>query len=140
MFDTLRDAIAANQLEAAAYSPGVRVWMGVMGAALLSAVIFAPARSAARWVLAAAVVNIAGLILIKAAQPDLSRTVIGTVLHLVFWTPVLAINWRPAARAARRLHAPSPYNRVFSVWLVVVSLVMATSLVLDARIALGWIS
>ena len=66
--------MAANQAEAATYSQGVRIWMGIMSVAFLSSVIFAPWKAGARWILAATVVNILGLIFIKTWFPGLSRT------------------------------------------------------------------
>ena len=89
MLDLIREAMAANQADAATYSQGVRIWMAVMSIAFLSSVIFAPWKAGARWILAATLVNILGLILIKAFFPAFSRTMIGTSVHLIFWTPVL---------------------------------------------------
>ena len=137
--DTIREAVAALQQETATYSPGVRIWMNIMMGMFLSSLLFVPKKPGARWILAAALVNIAGLILIKAALPDLSRTTIGTGVHLVFWTFALAMIWRPSLRAARREAAPTAWHRTYRVWLVAASLILSVSLILDARTALGWI-
>lgn len=139
MLDAIRDAIAANQLDTRAYSDAVKAWMAVMGIALLSSVFFAPVRSGARWILSAAVLNIAGLILIRVAFPELDRTTIGTSIHLIYWTLVLAIIWRPTARASRQNMQPTLFQKIYGVWLVGVSAIMVTSLVLDLRTALGWL-
>ena len=53
MLDLIREAMAANQADAATYSQGVRIWMAVMSIAFLSSVIFAPWKAGARWILAA---------------------------------------------------------------------------------------
>ena len=137
--DAIREAIAANQADAATYSAGVRIWMGVMTVAFLSSAIFALKKPDARWFLLAMLSNIASLVLVRAGCPELSRTTIGTVAHLVFWLPILVIVWRPSARAARREANASLFNTVFTVWLVAASTIMATSLVLDARTALSWL-
>lgn len=139
MLDAVREAIAANQLEAAGYPKGVQVWMMVMGIAFLSAIVFAPWKQGARWILFAAVINIAGLIFVKTAWPDLSRTEIGTGLHFIFWVPVLFMVWRPSARMIRNTGQADPINAVYKFWLAGVSAIMAFSLVLDARKAIGWL-
>lgn len=139
MLDAIRDAIAANQLDTRAYSDAVKTWMAVMGIALLSSVFFAPVRSGARWILSAAVLNIAGLVLIRVAFPELDRTTIGTSIHLIYWTLVLVIILRPSARAGRQKMQPTLFQKIYGVWLVGVSAIMVTSLVLDLRTALGWL-
>ena len=138
MLELIREAMAANQAEAATYSQGVRIWMGIMSIAFLSSVIFAPWKVGARWILAAAVVNILGLIFIKALFPDLGRTAIGTSVHLVFWTPVLWLIWRAGAATHRRADFQGLFGSVYQIWLIAASAIMATSLALDARTAFGW--
>lgn len=139
MLDFVREAVAANQADAAAYSEGVRLWMAVMAASFLSSIVFVFWKAGARWILLAALVNIAGLILLRVAFPDLDRTVIGTLLHLVFWTPAVYLVWRPAMRARRQLDFAGAWGALHRVWLVAASLVMATSLLLDARTAVSWL-
>jgi len=136
--DAIREAIAALQQETATYSDGVHTWMNIMMVMFLSSLAFLP-KKGARWILAAALVNGAGLILIKTLAPHLSRETIGTAVHLTFWTLALAMIWRPALRRARRAAPRTMYHRLYSVWLVAASLVMAVSLLLDARTALGWL-
>ncbi|MEZ5998217.1 MAG: hypothetical protein R3B98_05950 [Hyphomonas sp.] len=137
--DAIREAIAALQQETAAYPPGVHIWMNVMMVTFFSSIVFVTKKPGARWILAAVLVNIAGLILIKAAMPGLAREQIGTGIHLVFWTFALAMIWRPALRRRRRAEPATAYHRIYGAWLVVASLVMAASLALDARAALGWL-
>ncbi len=138
MLELIREAVAANQAEAATYSQGVRTWMAVMSIAFLSSVIFAPWKTGARWILAATLVNILGLILIKAFFPELSRTMIGTSVHLIFWTPILWMIWRPSAATRRIADFQGHTGLIYRVWLLAASAIMATSLVLDARTAIGW--
>lgn len=114
--------------------------MSVMGIALLSSVCFAPVRLGARWNLSAAILNIAGLILVRAAFPELHRTTIGTSIHLIYWTLVLVVIWWPSARTSRQKMQPTLFQKVYGGWLVGVSAIMTTSLVLDLRTALGWLA
>jgi hypothetical protein len=139
MLDLIRQAMAANQAEAATYSQGVRIWMGIMSAAFLSSVIFAPWKAGARWIFAATLVNVLGLILIKAFFPELSRMMIGTSVHLVFWTPFLWMIWRPDAATHRIADFQGRFGTVYRFWLIAASAIMAISLVLDAITAIGWI-
>ncbi|MBO6688816.1 MAG: hypothetical protein JJ931_09925 [Henriciella sp.] len=139
MLELIREAIAANQAEASTYSQAVRVWMRVMSVAFLASVVFAPWKAGARWILIAMLINIAGLVFVKVAMPELTRTTIGTTVHLLFWTLALFMIWRPGARETRRDDFSGATGRLYQVWLVLASLIMATSLVLDARTAIGWL-
>lgn len=138
MLDTIRETMAALRLEAGGYSEGVQIWMKVMSVAFLSAVIFAPWKAGARWILLAMVINIAGLIILKSIDPTLTRSAIGTSIHLAFWTIAIWAIWRPAARAVRRADQGSVFNRVYSIWLIVASAIMVASIILDARTFIGW--
>ncbi len=139
MLELIREAMAANQAEAKIYSQAVRTWMGIMSVAFLTSVVFAPWKAGARWILMAMLINIAGLVFVKAAMPELSRTTIGTMVHLLFWTPALFMIWRLGARETRISDFSGSTGRLYQVWLVIASLIMATSLVLDARTAIGWL-
>lgn len=139
MLELIREAMASNQAEASTYSQAVRVWMGIMSIAFLTSVVFAPWKAGARWILLAMLINIAGLVFVKAAMPELTRTLIGTAVHLLFWTPALFMIWRPGARETRISDFSGVTGRLYQLWLVIASLIMATSLVLDARTAIGWL-
>lgn len=139
MLEMIRDAIAANQAEAATYAPAVRAWMAVMALSFLSSVIFIVWKSGAHWVLAALVVNILGLILIKAFFPNFTRTEIGTIVHLVFWSIAIFMIWRPRAHARRITDFGGTWGKVYKGWLIAISAIMSISLILDARTALLWI-
>ncbi len=135
----IKEAIAANQEEAAAYAPAVRAWMAVMALSFMSSVIFIFWKSGARWVLTALVINMLGLIVIKALFPAFTRTGIGTVVHLVFWSFVIFMIWRPRARARRTSDFMGSWGKVYFAWLVGVTSIMFVSLILDARTAILWI-
>lgn len=139
MLDMIRETMSVLQLEAAGYSGPVQVWMQVMSIAFFSAVVFAPWKRGARWILAAIIINVAGLIILKTLYPELSRTAIGTSVHLAFWPVALWAIWRASARSARRDAPASLLNSVYTVWLIAVSAVMATSIILDARTLIGWL-
>lgn len=139
MIDLIRETMTANQAEAAHYPQAVQIWMRVMAVAFLSSAVFAPWKQGARWILAGMVINIAGLIIVKMINPDLSRYVIGTTVHLIFWTLALYLVWRPQARARRQADFQGGFGRVYQVWLVAASVIMAASLVLDARSAISWV-
>jgi len=85
------------------------------------------------------IVNVAGLILIRALFPVLSREEIGTGVHLVFWSFALFMIWRPQVRERREVESAGRLGRLYVAWLVFVSLIMLASLVLDLRTAVSWI-
>ena len=132
MLELLRDAITANQAEAATYPEGVILWMRVMAMAYLSSVAFVIWKSGARWVLFALVVNVVSLVMVRAAFPDFTRHAIGTGTHLVFWSLALFMVWRPGVKERREDDFKGPIGALYRVWLIMVSLIMATSLLLDA--------
>lgn len=137
MFEAVSEAVSALQAEAAQYPEGVRIWMRALFLSLFASLIFAPRKSGARWILAAMLVNIIGLIAMKATFPDLSRTAIGTSIHLLFWPLALFMIWRPAARERRRVETQSAFGAAYLIWLLLVSAMMTASLALDARTAVG---
>lgn len=139
MLEVIRDAIAANQAEAATYAPAVRVWMAVMALSFLSSVIFIVWKAGARWILVAFAVNIFGLILIKALFPNFTRTEIGTLVHLIFWSVAILMIWRPQMRIQRASDFSGALGKVYKGWLIAVSAIMLISLIFDARTALLWI-
>ena len=139
MLEAMRDAVAALQTEAASYPEGVRLWMRALFLSLILSVLFAPWKSGARWILAAMLVNMVGLVILKAAFSGLSRTEIGTAIHLLFWPIALFMVWRPGARPRRSADAQGAFGTAYLIWLILVSALMTVSLTLDARTALGWI-
>lgn len=109
-----------------------------MAVTFLLSIAFIRFRTGARWVLAAFVVNMVGLIAIKTVFPDLLRHEIGTVVHLLFWPIALLMIWRPGNRADHRFHG-SVIQRVYVVWLALASTIMTISLIFDTKEILGWV-
>jgi hypothetical protein len=139
VIDLIQEAIAANQADAALYSRGVRIWMRIMAVTLFCSIVFVPWKFGARWILVAALLNVAALILVRAAFPELPRHAIGTAVHLLFWTGALGMIWRPQFRERREAEFAGALGSAYRVWLIAASLVMSVSLVFDARAALVWL-
>lgn len=133
MFEPILEAFSQLQLEASSYSQGVQIWMKVMALSFLASLFFAYSKQGARWILAAFVINIVGLIVVKTMFNDLSRTEIGTYLHLVFWTPILLLVWNSKNRPVFRKATSSIANLSYLIWITWISLLMLISIVLDAR-------
>ena len=133
MLDLVTNAVAALQAETTAYSEPVQIWMKVMGASFLTSLVFVRSRAGARWIFAALILNIMGLVIGKIAFPEESRTVIGTYVHLLFWPAILWGVWG----SARQLSFSRLQNRIFDwiyiVWLGWASLLMSISLIFDVR-------
>ena len=67
--------------------------------------------------------------------PDLSRSDVGSVVHLVLWSGLLIVLWRPQARvqAGEKL-----FDRAYSGWLIWITALMAVSLILDSIYIVSW--
>lgn len=133
MLDVVTQAVTALQAETATYPHGVQLWMKLMGVSFLASILFVHAKTGARWILAALVLNLLGLVVGKMAFPEASRTVIGTCVHLLFWPAILLAVWRPARFKANFERSGGAFGRVYVAWLVWASLLMSISLVLDVR-------
>ena len=133
MFDLITNAVTALQAETASYPHAVQVWMKVMGVSFLASVVFVPSRTGARWVLAALILNIMGLVIGKMAFPDESRTVIGTYVHILFWPAVLWAIWGSAGRPSFSRQQNRTFDWIYIAWLSWASLLMSISLVFDVR-------
>lgn len=133
MLNLVTNAVTTLQAETASYPHAVQIWMKVMGFSFLASLVFVRSRTGARWIFAALILNIMGLVIGKMAFPDASRTAIGTVVHLLFWPPILWAVWS----SSRQLSFSSQQNRSFDwiyiVWLGWASLLMSISLVFDVR-------
>jgi hypothetical protein len=123
------------QAEAASYHWGVQIWMRVMATSFAIGLVFAPWRSGARWIVAALIVNLIGLISIKAAYPNFSRADIGTFIHLIFWSFAMRMVWKKDARDALKKLPTSAINRIYLIWLIWASAVMTVSLLIDSVVA-----
>jgi len=134
MIETLAEAMSALQTETAAYPDGVRIWMRVMGLSLFISVLFTPWKSGARWVLVITIATAMGLIVGKVLFPEVTRDLIGQVLHLLLWPFALYALWRSLERSAVVV---SKVDVVYRFWRYWVSAVISVSLVLDARGLVG---
>ena len=133
MIELVTDAFSALQQEASLYPGNVQIWMRVMAISLLLSVFFVWKRSGARWILAAFVVNIVGLVVVKITFPELSRAEIGTYIHVLFWLWVLSFVWHPGARPSLSQAAGHLPGIIYFYWLSLASIIMAISLLLDFR-------
>ena len=133
MFEPIIQAFTQLQLEASSYPAGVQIWMKVMAFSFLVSLFFVYSKKGARWILAAFVINVVGLVVVKTLFNDLSRTEIGTYLHLVFWTPILFLVWNSKNRPSFSKATSSITNLSYIIWITWVSLLMLISIVLDAR-------
>jgi hypothetical protein len=131
MFDLVTEAVAALQVETNSYPQNVQVWMKLMGVSFLASVVFVYSRVGARWILAALLVNLAGLVVGKMFNPDVSRTIIGTYVHLLFWPAILWAVWRSVARLSFPEQLKSLFDWVYFVWLAWACLLLLISLVFD---------
>ena len=133
MLDLVLKAVTALQTETASYPDHIQIWMKIMGVSFLFSIIFLYSRPGARWVFAALVLNILGLILGKMAFPEESRTVIGTIVHLLFWPAILCAVWRSSRHLLYSREGTSFFNWIYIVWLAWASALMSISLVFDLR-------
>ena len=122
------------QTEAGSYSDGVRAWMRVMAVSFFAGILFVPWRREALWVVLMAVATFALLVVSKSLNPDLSRSLLGSVIHLILWPLVLCVLWSPGARNRRRANGGQSYwEYAFLGWLIWVTALILVSLVFDAR-------
>ena len=133
LLDLVLNAITALQTETASYPDHVQIWMKIMGVSFLFSIIFLYSRTGARWIFAALVLNILGLILGKIAFPDESRTAIGTIVHLLFWPAILWAVWSSSRHLLYSRQGTSLFSWVYIVWLAWASALMSISLFFDLR-------
>ncbi len=133
MIETLVDAITALRQEGASYPQGVQLWMKIMAAFLFASVLFVYAKPASRWILAALLFNILGLVIGKSIFPEFSRTDIGTVVHLAIWPGMLWGVWHSIKKSTAPANTSGFYNRAYIGWLFCACAIMVTSLILDFR-------
>lgn len=133
--ELVSEAMQALQSETNTYPQGVQIWMKVMGLSFLASVFFVYAKTGARWVLAALLLNLLGLLVGKMLFPEASRTEIGTFVHIAFWLPILVALWLPQHRLSIARDVRSAFDWVYAVWLYWASGLLAISLLLDLRSA-----
>ena len=133
MLDLVTNAVAALQAETSSYPQAVQVWMKVMGASFLASLVFIRSKTGARWIFAALILNIMGLVIGKMAFPDASRTAIGTYVHLLFWPAILWAVWACSRQLSLSRQQNRAFDWIYIVWLGWASLLMSISLVFDIR-------
>lgn len=133
MLDLISESIIDLQAETASYPQHVQIWMKLMGVSFLASIAFVYSRAGARWILAALLLNIIGLLVGKMAFPDESRTVLGTYVHILFWPPILWAVWRSGRGLSLSREANSPFDWIYVIWLAWASLLMSISLFFDFR-------
>jgi len=133
MLDLFTNAVAALQAETTSYPHGVQIWMKVMGVSFLASVVFVRSRTGARWIFAALILNIMGLVLGKIAFPSESRTVIGTYVHILFWPAILWAVWISARQLSFSRQQNRTFDWIYIIWLCWASLLMSISLIFDVR-------
>jgi len=133
MLDLVREAVTALQQETVTYPQNVQIWMKLMGGSFLASIVFVYSRVGARWILAALVLNIVGLVVGKMIFPELSRTVIGTCVHILFWPAILWAVWRSVEHLSFSRDVNGLFDWAYIVWLAWASLLMSVSLFFDFR-------
>ncbi|MEE4144697.1 MAG: hypothetical protein V2I26_07845 [Halieaceae bacterium] len=140
MLDLVTEAINALQEETTTYPQNVQIWMKLMGVSFLASIVFVRSKAGARWVLAALLLNILGLVAGKMLFPDQSRTSIGTYVHILFWPAILWAVWRSFEHLSFSREANSLYDWAYIAWLGWASILMFISLVFDFRTLISmWI-
>jgi hypothetical protein len=133
MLDLITEAVTALQVETSSYSGSVQIWMKVMGLSFLASLLFVYSKTAARWILAALILNILGLIVGKILFPELSRTVIGTYVHILFWPALLWAAGRSIVPLILSQKVNVLFDWIYIVWLSWACLLLSISLVFDFR-------
>ena len=133
MLDLFREAVTALQEETITYPRNVQIWMKLMGASFLASVVFVYSKVGARWILAALVLNLLGLVIGKMAFPDESRTIIGTYVHILFWPAILWAVWRSVEHISFSRKSNNAFDWAFIAWLGWACALMSISLFFDFR-------
>ena len=109
-----------------------------MAVSFFAGIVFVPWRREALWVVLMAVATIVLLVVGKSLDPALSRSLLGSVVHLVIWPVALWMLWSPGAPGRRRAHTQqSHWRQVYHAWLIWVTALILISLVLDAKFLLS---
>lgn len=133
MLDLITEAVSALQAETSSYSVNVQIWMKVMGLSFLGSLVFVYWKTGARWIFAALILNVLGLVVGKILFPELSRTVIGTYVHILFWPALLWAAGRSIVPLALSQKVNAVFDWVYIVWLSWACLLLFISLVFDFR-------
>jgi hypothetical protein len=109
-----------------------------MAVSFFAGIVFVPWRREALWVVLMAVATAVLLVVGKSLDPALSRSLLGSVIHLVIWPVALWMLWSPGARGRRRAGTQQGlWRHVYHGWLIWVTALILISLVLDAKFLLA---
>ena len=133
MLGLITEAVTALQAETSSYSGNVQIWMKVMGASFVASIVFVYSKTGARWILAALILNILGLVIGKIIFPEYSRTVIGTYVHILFWPALLWAAGRSIVPLILSQKVNALFDWIYIVWLSWACLLLCISLVFDFR-------
>lgn len=137
MIEAFRDALMALQAEAATYPVGVRTWLNVMSISFFVGIVFVLYTRRAMWVVGIMILTAVVLILAKVGFPELTRSQIGTVSHLILWPFALLGLWRQ--EYLRQTMPKSNVARLFKPWKYWVTILMTVSIFLDVRTLVSWL-
>jgi hypothetical protein len=138
--EAVRYAIDLRLSEVDALPAGVQLWMAFMRTLYLSSVVFVFWKIEARFVLAMGLSTAILIVGAKTFFPEIHSGEIGTVVHLLLWTPVLIYLVSRRAVFLSGIKSKYPPSLAYGVWSFVVVGVLATSLVLDLMSILGWLA
>ena len=133
MLDLITEAVTALQAETYSYPENVQIWMKLMGLSFLASIVFIYSKTGARWILAALILNILGLVVGKIIFPEQSRTVIGTYVHILFWPALLWAAGRSIVPLILSQKVNALFDWIYIVWLSWACLLLCISLVFDFR-------
>ena len=133
MLDLITEAVTALQAETSSYPENVQIWMKLMGLSFLASIVFVYSKTGARWILAALILNILGLVVGKIIFPEQSRTVIGTYVHILFWPALLWAAGRSIVPLILSQKVNVLFDWVYIAWLSWACLLLCISLAFDFR-------
>ncbi len=137
MLELITESVTALQSETANYPQSVQIWMKLMGLSFMASVFFIYAKTGARWILLALVLNVLGLVVGKMVFPEASRTAIGTTVHILFWSPILWAALRTFKQFSFSQAENSLFDWAYFIWLAWACLLMSISLLFDFRTAIS---
>lgn len=138
IMSVIRDAIAMRQEELAELPGFVQNWISYMRAVFFGGIIFVPWRTEARFVVLTMVATAILLIGLKITFPLIHSGSVGTVVHLLLWSPLLVYLIMRRRAIMAHLTGGQLLGALYGLWVSVVSITLAASLVLDGRTFFRW--
>lgn len=131
LIEAIRYAIDLRLAEVAALPVEVQTWMTFMRTLYLSSIVFVIWKVEARFVLAMGLSTAILIIGTKTLFPEIHSGDIGTVVHLLLWTPVLIFLVLRRSVFLNEIKSKRPTSVAYGIWSFIVVTVLATSLTLD---------